>query len=481
MLEGVREPGASIQRRATIAGQSEDEEWEPVSTTFTLLEGDCIELMRGMDAASVDAVVTDPPYGIGFMGREWDTFSPDVVAARAEQNRRKTTERSSVRYPDRVGQASQGGGVAVKYDESLRGNRAFQEWTAAWAAEALRVLKPGGHLVSFAGTRTYHRMTSGIEDAGFEIRDQLAWLFGQGFPKNRDLGNGWGTALKPAHEPIVLARKPTIGSTTRNVAEHGTGGLNIAACSIDITDPDAYQRNCSGDRGHAGTRDREATGATDIRTGGGTASDARWPANVILDETAAQLLDEQTGVLTSGANPTRRGTDKFRGIYGDFTGQQECEPRRGADQGGASRFFYCAKTSRLERNAGLDGFPERDLNWSSGEQAPGTFQSEGTRRAVANHHPTVKPIELMRYLVRLITPAGGLVLDPFTGSGTTGIAAVLERCRFVGCEREPDYLAIARSRIAFWHEHGDRALAVARAQTAARAAGQTSLLDGSAA
>lgn len=450
--------------------------------------GDCIEAMRELDADSVDAVVTDPPYGIGFMGRRWDTFAPAQIAARAESIRRKTPTRTSDRWESKMGKGSQGAGVAIVYDESIAGNRAFQEWTAGWAAEALRVLKPGGYLVSFAGTRTYHRMVCGIEDAGFEIRDQIAWLFGQGFPKSRDLGDGVGTALKPGHEPIVLARKPLDGTTVANHAKHGTGGLNLTACSIPITDRDAYERNCSGDRGHAGTRTPDEIGATDMRAGGGNAAEARWPANVILDAAAAALLDEQTGELVSGANPTRRGSDKFRGVYGDFAGQDACEPRRGVDRGGASRFFYCAKTSRVERNAGLDGFSERALNWSGGEQSPGTFQSENTNRFAANHHPTVKPIDLMRWLVRLVTPPGGTVLDPFTGSGTTGIAALLEGRQFIGCEREPDYAKIAEARIHYWAEHGDQALDVARTTATAdrvretlAAGGQLDLIAGDAA
>jgi DNA modification methylase len=390
-----------------------------------LLAGDCLERMRELDDGSIDSVVTDPPYGIGFMGREWDSFAPDRVAARATSLARKETFRTSEKWPSKNGKrARQNGGVAVEYDRSSDANRLFQEWCEAWGGECLRVLKPGGHLVSFGGTRTYHRLAAGVEDAGFEIRDQLAWLFGQGFPKSRDLGEGRGTALKPGHEPIVLARKPCDGSASANVAVHGTGGLNIEACGIAIEDRDTYERNCSGDRGHAGTRDREARGATDLRPGGGSAAGERWPANVLLDEDAAAMLDEHSGELVSGANPTRRGSDKFRDVYGDFAGQVECEPRRGVDTGGASRFFYCAKVSARERHAGLEpslltppGAPER------------------------SDHPTVKPLALMRWLVRLVTPEDGLVLDPFLGSGTTAAAAALEGRRFVGIEREPAYVA----------------------------------------
>lgn len=422
-------------------------------SSWEIRQGDCVEQMAAMAPESVDAVVCDPPYGIGFMGHEWDqpgehgatrrmgktapyaqdrrdpgvhAAGPDAAAARSTlRDERQRGERDHTKTRDRSSSMQAG-----HYDLSATANRRFQAWCEAWAREALRVLKPGGHMLVCGGTRTYHRMAAGIEDAGFEIRDCLVWLYGSGFPKSLDVGkamltapatpeaerwDGWGTALKPAHEPIVVARKPLAGTVAANVWEHGTGALNVDGCRVDVAD-DAYARNHSGDRGHGGTRSIKERGSTDLRPGGGSASTGRWPANVVLDEEAADQLDAQMGELVSGANPTRRGGDKFRTAYGDFEGQRECEPARGVDRGGASRFFYVAKASRSERGAG-------------------------------NSHPTVKPVALMEWLVRLVTPPGGLVLDPFTGSGTTGIAALREGFAFVGIEREAAYVDIARGRI----------------------------------
>jgi DNA modification methylase len=398
----------------------------------TVRTADCIEAMAELDECSVDAVVTDPPYGIGFMGREWDVFAPARLEELDSRRRRKSTKRTSECWPKKLGD-SQGGGPSVEYDFSLRGSHAFQAWCETWGGAALRALKPGGHAVVFGGTRTHHRLVAGLEDAGFEIRDTLAWLFGQGFPKSLNVGDGWGTALKPAHEPIVLARKPLAGTVAATRDEHGTGALNIAACVVDVDDRQAYERNHSGDRGHTGTRGKDKRGSTDLRPGGGSAAEGRWPANVLLDEDAADLLDEQVGELVSGANPTRRKADKFRAVFSPYGGQQECEPKRGVDVGGASRFFYCAKTSKSERHAGT---------------------------ADGNIHPTVKPLALMRWLCRLITPPGGLILDPFTGSGTTGCAAALEGFGFLGFEREPEYAAVAEARIAHWRKFGAEQLAL---------------------
>jgi DNA modification methylase len=347
--------------------------------TATVLVGDCLDLMQTFEPESFDGVVTDPPYGLKFMGNAWDHGVP--------------------------------GG---------------QFWV-----QTLRVIKPGAYLLAFGGTRTFHRLACAIEDAGFEIHDTISWLYGSGFPKHR-------SKLKPGWEPIILARRPAPRATL----------LNIEACRLPVVDVD-YARNHSGDRGHDGTRGPEDIGSTNIRAGGGSASDAgRWPANVVFDEQAAEMLDAQSGTLTSGANPTRRGSNKFANTYGEFVGQEQCEPARGVDVGGASRFYYCAKASRADRNAGLDGHAEKPLNWSSGTASPGTFQRAGTHRAAQNHHPTVKPLELMQWLCRLVTPKGGTVLDPFCGSGSTGRAAVAEGFSFVGIELDPEYAAIARARIA---------------------------------
>lgn len=342
--------------------------------TVRLFTGDCLSLLPTLSDGVADAIVTDPPYGIKFMGKAWDHGIPGIPF-----------------------------------------------WRAAFHA-----LKPGGYLLAFGGTRTYHRVACAIEDAGFELHDTLAWLYGSGFPKHK-------SKLKPGWEPITLARRPAKKATE----------LNIDACRIEGV------KGVPGSLSNAGNFPGWTTGGDMARK---SVQNGRWPANVALDEDAAALLDGQSGVLTSGANPTRRGSDKFRNTYGDFEGQKECEPARGVDAGGASRFYYCAKASRAERNAGLEGFEKKPLHWSSGDQSPGTFQSAGTDKSAANHHPTVKPLALMRWLCRLVTPAEGVVLDPFMGSGSTGAAARIERFGFIGIDERPDYVAIAERRIAHWEK-----------------------------
>lgn len=330
---------------------------------WEVIQGDCLDVMRGMDAMSVDSVVTDPPYGLKFMGKQWDHGVPGP-----------------------------------------------QFWV-----EALRVAKPGAYLVAFGGTRTYHRLTCAIEDAGWEIRDCLSWLYGSGFPKSHN-GPWGGTALKPGWEPIILARKPLIGTVAANAAEYGTGGLNIDGCRIDGT---VENRGGWCNAGYERPKTAETFVEGSPVSSGLARTSGRWPANVVLDDAAAAMLDEQSGERGASGRASGRTlagpTGKGR-AFGARVGTDAEAPFYG-DSGGASRFFYCAKPSRAER--GID-----------------------------NVHPTVKPIALMRWLCRLVTPAGGLVLDPFTGSGTTGCAAVAECFRFVGCEKETEYADIAEKRIA---------------------------------
>lgn len=377
------------------------------------------------------------------------------------------------------------------------------------------ILKPGGHLLAFGGTRTYHRLACAVEDAGFEIRDSLLWLYGSGFPKSLDVskaidkaagaereddyflrqrgnaggfqvavrcgrcGNtrngmsckcppdapatpearqwqGWGTALKPSHEPIVVARKPLIGTVAETVLKYGTGALNVDGCRIATTQEErdwiakTARPNTAGEEHEGAVMNRPPTPTVNVHAAG------RWPANVILSEEAAAELDAQTGELTSGklAREQQNGFGGTVNAYG--TGERGGYNDYPGDTGGASRFFYCAKTSRAERNAGLEDFESKPLNWSSGEQSPGTFQSEGTEKASRNHHPTIKPIDLMRWLLRMVTPPNGLIVDPFVGSGTTGCAAVLEGFDFVGIEREADYVEIAKARLEWWRTHRGR-------------------------
>ena len=344
-------------------------------------------MLTTLDAESVDACVTDPPYGIGMMGKEWDTFRPDTVAKTMRVKRGWNQEEKN---PNLRGRKAWRGGTAVVYDRSAGASVKFQIWTQQWAEAMLRVLKPGAHAVVCASPRLAHRVTCGLEDAGFECRDVLLWLQGQGFPKSLDLGEGLGTALRPGYEPMVLARKPCGGTVAGCVEQHGTGALNIDACKLP---------------GHDGDADR-------------------WPPNVALDEAAAERLDADVGTLTSGAR-----------------------------SGGASRFFYCAKASRSERERGCEDLSRRTAGEVTGGRQEGSAglrsprAGAGRTSGARNHHPTCKPLALMRWLVRLVTPPGGVVLDPFVGSGTTGVACIHEERRFVGIEREPEYVAITEARI----------------------------------
>lgn len=321
-----------------------------------LLHGDCLDRLRELPDNSVDACVTDPPYGLSFMGKAWDYDVPTVEVWR----------------------------------------------------EVLRVLKPGGHLLAFAGTRTQHRMAVQIEDAGFEIRDLIAWVYGSGFPKSRNLdGNwqGWGTALKPALEPITVARKPLVATVAGNVELFGTGAINVDGCRVGTGE----------DKGvWPVTQRRHNDVAWTVQPVETDTSKGRWPANLIHDGSneVVELFPESSG----GAHPKKRNDTANRAMAGRNYAREIPARIEMADSGSAARFFYCAKASKADRDKG-------------------------------NSHPTVKPTELMRYLCRLVTPPGGVVLDPFMGSGSTGKAAALEGFRFIGIEREAEYLEIARQRI----------------------------------
>lgn len=418
-----------------------------------VLHGDCIEVMRELAPASIDAVVTDPPYGLEFMGKEWDRFGGDGRqrgdAAFMEGDRRHGLVRHGVG-------GSYGG-------DSRKSMQAFQVWCEAWAVEALRVLKPGGHLAAFGGTRTYHRLAAGIEDAGFEIRDTLAWLYGSGFPKSRNLDGdwqGWGTALKPAHEPITLARKPLGGTVAANVLRHGTGALNIDACRIEHgadVDTTREQRQSVGSAMMSGLEggDYGAGHVQPLYADGG-----RWPANVVLDEEAAAMLDAQTGERVSGQHrpdENRMAAGGNGSTHGAMAGVPGASY---ADRGGASRFFYTAKAASSERNDGLHDIAMRSAADKTG-RAPGSAGLEGDPDnkgqtanpfangggAARNTHPTVKPVDLMRWLIRLLAPPGALILDPFGGSGTTAVAARRESVRCIVIEREAEYLPIIAGRL----------------------------------
>jgi site-specific DNA-methyltransferase (adenine-specific) len=413
----------------------------------TLQVGDCLEVMAMLDANSIDAICCDPPYGIRFMGKAWDGAD---IEARAQTIQSKRPRPDGRRSDYSRSQA------AGEYDRSPEASHAFQSWSAEWAAAALRVAKPGAHLLAFGGTRTHHRLMCAIEDAGWEIRDCLMFLHGQGFPKSKNLSGehaGKGTGLKPGWEPIILARKPLIGTVAENVQEHRTGALNIDACRIE------------GVRGSGVWGSSQATVDPDRKFNRSPENPeyrterhlaGRWPANVVLDEQAAAMLDEQTGELASGL--MRAGTQRSQGggYHGNFPDEATAKDTY-ADRGGGSRFFYCAKASRAEREEGLDALPIRLHARSGGAQSAlargdEAYRAEGVGlnvvKQVRNHHPTVKPVALMRWLCRLVTPPGGLVLDPFAGSGTTGVACHLEGFSFFGIDQDPEYIAIAQARIA---------------------------------
>lgn len=401
-----------------------------------VLIGDCIESMRTLPDNSIDSVVTDPPYGIRFMGKSWD--GQDIEA--------RAAYRASM--PSRASACGPNGGhrsvaaEAGKYDLTPEGMRAFQAFTLEWATECLRVLKPGGHLLSFAAARTYHHMAVGIEMAGFEIRDQIMWVFGSGFPKSHNLkgeNDGWGTALKPAHEPICMARKPLAKGCTvaANVLVHGTGAINIDACRIG-GEPIKIGINRSMRNGnYAGGSGGRGTSETRTSTSG------RWPANLIHDgsDEVIALFPAQAGASAPvmGTEPTANGFSgpvAFSGLIGRVTGAFH------GDIGSAARFFYCAKTSPKDRHEGL-AHPGPQFKMGT------TLRKVETTDTKGNNHPTVKPTDLMAYLLRLVTPPGGVALDPFMGSGSTGKAAIREGFEFIGCEIDEQYAAIARARIEY--------------------------------
>ena len=408
-----------------------------------VIHGDCRNELELLPDNSVDSIVTDPPYELGFMGKSWDA--------------------SGIAYDQRV-----------------------------WV-QCLRVLKPGGHLLAFSGSRTYHRMVCAIEDAGFQIRDQIMWVYGSGFPKSLNISKaidkaagaerevigqkmyarkgvaiaeertaigggsfgearmgdittpatdkakeweGWGTALKPAHEPIVLARKPLDGTVANNVLTHGTGGINIDGCRVGNEDTRSPASKTA-----LGIMNDDAWQAKEVMAG---SANGRFPANFIHDgsDEVLELFPRAKG----GAYPAKRG----QAVNTSFAGGQETEGgfRAMGDDGSAARFFYCAKASKKDRNEGLDGFePKREADRIIDDGVGGDNPRNRSNTPKANHHPTVKPTDLMRYLCRLVTPPNGTVLDPFTGSGSTGKAAVLEGFNFIGIEQSAEYVEIAKARI----------------------------------
>lgn len=315
--------------------------------------GNSLDVLATLGSNSVDSIITDPPYGLSFMGRKWD------------------------------------------YDVPSK-----EIWE-----QCLRVLKPGGHLLAFAGTRTQHRMAVNIEDAGFEIRDMIAWVYGSGFPKSRNVGDGWGTALKPALEPITVARKPFKGTVANNVLEHGTGAINIDGCRVGTTRRTPASLSTCKTKNAYGQYGGGAEKELDPNMG-------RWPANLIHDgsDEVTELFPQTVSGKPSGV----RGASKHNVAYADVAIGSELTGY--GDSGSAARFFYCPKANKKDREDG-------------------------------NTHPTVKPTDLMAYLCRLVTPPSGIILDPFMGSGSTGKAAVREGFNFIGIDKEEEYVAIASKRL----------------------------------
>jgi len=346
---------------------------------------------------SVDAIITDPPYELGFMGKSWDS-------------------------------------TGIAYDVTV------------WQ-ECLRVLKPGGHLLAFGGSRTYHRLACAIEDAGFQIRDQIMWVYGSGFPKSLNIGKqdgcesweGWGTALKPAHEPIVMARKPLDGTVAQTVLTHGTGGINIDGCRVNMSDKDKEQSlNNWKPNGYELKESIYEFGTEIVATEQNT--QGRFPANFIHDGSDEVLeLFPDTKSSKTKTNDGRINHNKSMFIDGVRNAENFYD-----DKGSAARFFYCAKASKKDRNEGLDDFTDRPRP-TMGNGIGGQPNQQIANNK--NYHPTVKPTDLMRYLCRLVTPPNGTVLDPFTGSGSTGKAVTLEGFNFIGIEQSAEYVEIATARI----------------------------------
>jgi len=425
-----------------------------------LLHGDALAVLAGLEAASVHAIVTDPPYGLEFMGKEWDSFKT-----------RKDKWQGCISAEDRGENDlfTRKGFKTLPEFRSLKASAmpAYQEWCRQWAVAALRVARPGAHLLAFGGTRTFHRLTCAIEDAGWEIRDCIMWVYGSGFPKSHNLDGawqGWGTALKPAWEPIIVARKPLSGTVAANVAAHGCGAINVDGCRIpggDVIAPmsgkailagttEGWDRPWKNDPAGLARRQVAANAAIDKANSLG-----RWPANVAHDgsEEVLALFPQSDGqqAAVKGTEPSETGVN----CYGRYArGGSAAEPR--GDSGSAARFFYCAKASRSEREAGLDSLPVATLARSGGAQgaeADGedyeNAQGIGLNRVlrVRNNHPTVKPLALMTWLVKLVTPPGGTALDPFMGSGTTGIAASRQGFDFIGIDSSAEYVELARRRI----------------------------------
>ena len=436
---------------------------------YYLFHGDCLAQLKKLADNSIDAIVTDPPYGLS------DHKPTDVTACLS---------------------AWLAGEPYLTKKRGFMGNT-WDSWVPGpevWR-ECFRVLKAGGHILAFAGSRTHDLMSIALRLAGFECRDTVMWVYASGFPKSVDVskaidkaagaerevvshhpnpaGNksggsslnmsvvgmpstynitapsteaarqweGWGTALKPAYEPVLLFRKPLSGTVAENVLKHGTGGLNIDGCRVDTCDGENRARPPRTTGGNTGNWKDWSGGESEHHESG------RWPANFIHDGSEDVLaLFPHTGASKSRVG---KRSGKTSGVLGEFAGQESVAMGHDDNGGSAARFFYCSKASKRDRDEGLDKFDTKRTGAMRGTVDNSMKTGSGNPRETyrANTHPTVKPTDLMRYLCRLVTPPNGVILDPFMGSGSTGKAAMLESFNFVGIEREAEYLKIAEARI----------------------------------
>ena len=435
----------------------------------TVIQGDCLEILTTIPDNSIDAIVTDPPYELWFMGKSWDS-------------------------------------TGIAYNKDMRN-------------ECLRVLKPWWHLLAFSGTRTYHRMAVAIEDAGFEVRDMIEWVYGSGFPKSLNIGksienklltgnaskngfhklegerregrigmydtveeqgfrkvnpdqlgafdlepttdeakqwNGWGTALKPAHEPICMARKPLAEKTVaQNVLKYGTGGINIDESRVDVADSEKVKQEGHIRKGNVVGDNRTSVAAGQFGDGafvaGTDLTNGRFPANLIHD--SSEEVRECFPETKSGSKPGQKG--KNMAGFGDLRDEQRTIENAYGDSGNASRFFksiiYQAKASKSERNKGCEEFEDKErVDYGGFHSEKGLIENNRNpenRLPTKNNHPTVKPIALMEYLIKMVTPKGGIVLDPFTGSGSTLVAAKQNGFQYIGIEMTEEYITIIEARL----------------------------------